>query len=63
MSDFLFYVAMVDDDDESAYAACIAEDKNLVRDFYKEHAGKIIRKVNGTEMMRLMNNHLNGRKA
>jgi len=65
--DFTFYVAMQGED--AAYASIRIdlpmnknEEKEL-KTFYREHFGKTIKQVDGKEMMRLMNNYIEGKRV
>ena len=58
MSDFLFFVAMNEKYPNTAHAACVANDKQIVKQFFRTHAGTEIRKVNGDEMGRLLRDYI-----
>jgi hypothetical protein len=50
----MFYVAMSKARPCAGRASCVDDDKQIVREFFRDYAGHEIRHVDGDEMKRLM---------
>ena len=51
-----FYVAMSVTHPGKGSASCVDDDRQTVREFFRDYAGREIRHVDGDEMRRLMTN-------